>query len=92
MTSIADIFSTLIAHRMILNQGMRNKPTSGSSNMALIAKIVNACTNPNCSERLTLLPIAIGLGEEKKVISGKGPEQTLSPQTRTASSTSYCPL
>ena len=51
MTSTADIFSTLIAHGMILDRGMRSKPTSGSSNTALTARTVNACTNPNCKAK-----------------------------------------
>ena len=48
MTSTADIFSTLIAHGMILDRGMQSKPTSASSNTALAAKAVKSCTNPNC--------------------------------------------
>src|SRR6266545_7826590 len=48
MTSTTDIFSTLIAHGIILNRGLQNKPASGSSNTALTAKVVDACTNPNC--------------------------------------------
>ncbi len=48
MTSAADIFSTLIAHGMILDRGIRGKPMSGSSTTALTASTVNTCTNPNC--------------------------------------------
>ena len=44
----ADIVSHLLAHGMILDRGNENKPTSGSSNTALVAKITDACTNPNC--------------------------------------------
>ena len=52
MMSTADVFSTLQTHGMILNRGTRNKPTSGSStNMALIARTVDACTNPNCKAK-----------------------------------------
>src|SRR6266511_3287053 len=52
MTSTADIFSTLIAHGMILSRGVRNKPTSGSStNTALAARTRDACTNPNCKAK-----------------------------------------
>ena len=51
MTSTADIFSTLLAHGMILDRGSRSKPTSGSSNTALAAKVVDACTNPNCKAK-----------------------------------------
>jgi hypothetical protein len=48
MTSTADITSTLVVHGMILNRGVRNKPTSGSSTTALAAGTVDSCTNPNC--------------------------------------------
>ncbi len=52
MTSTADIFSALIAHGMILNRGIRNKPTSGSSNTALAARVpIDPCTNPNCKAK-----------------------------------------
>ncbi len=52
MTSTADVFSTLIAHGMILSRGVRNKPTSGSStNTALAARTRDACTNPNCKAK-----------------------------------------
>ncbi len=52
MTSAADIFSTLIAHGMILDSGTRNKPTSGSSNTALAAKVLaDPCANPNCKAK-----------------------------------------
>jgi len=51
MTSTADIFSTLIAHGMILDRGSQNRPTSGASNTALAAKVVDACTNPNCKAK-----------------------------------------
>jgi len=51
MTSTADIFSTLVAHGMILERGNQSKPTSGSSNTALAARTVNACTNPNCKAK-----------------------------------------
>ena len=50
MTSPADIFSTLIAHGMILERGMQGKPTSGSSTTALAAR-PEACTNPNCKAK-----------------------------------------
>jgi hypothetical protein len=42
MVSPADIFSTLIAHGMILDRGTQNKPTSGSSNTALIVRTGDA--------------------------------------------------
>jgi len=51
MTSPVDIFSTLIAHGMILDRGIRGKPTSGSSATALAISTVNACTNPNCKAK-----------------------------------------
>ena len=51
MTSVADIFSILMAHGMILDQGTRNKPTSGSSNIALAVRTGEACTNPNCKAK-----------------------------------------
>jgi len=51
MTSTADIFSTLIAHGMILDRGTQNKSTSGSSNTALIAKTIKQCANPNCKAK-----------------------------------------
>ena len=51
MTSTTDIFSTLIAHGMILDRGTRNKPTSGSSNVALVVKTMDVCTNPNCKAK-----------------------------------------
>ncbi len=51
MTSTADIFSTLLAHGMILERGTKNKPSSGSSNTALVASSVVACTNPNCKAK-----------------------------------------
>ncbi len=51
MTSTVDIFSTLITHGMILDWGMQNKPTSGTSNTALIARTADACTNPNCKAK-----------------------------------------
>jgi len=51
MASPADIFSTLVAHGMILERGMRGKPTSGSSSTALAVKTIEACTNPNCKAK-----------------------------------------
>ena len=51
MTSTADIFSTLIAHGMILDRGTQSKPTSGSSNTALAARTLDQCTNPNCKAK-----------------------------------------
>ena len=54
MTSVADIFSTLIAHGMILDRGVQNKPTSDSSNTALAARSVESCTNPNCKAKKRL--------------------------------------
>ncbi len=51
MTSTADIFSTLVAHGMILDRGIRSKPTSGSSNTALAVRTVDECTNPNCKAK-----------------------------------------
>jgi len=51
MTSTADIFSTLIAHEMILDRGTQNKSTSGSSNTALFAKTIKQCANPNCKAK-----------------------------------------
>ena len=51
MSSAADIFSTLIAHGMILDRGTRTKPTSGSSSTALVVKSFASCTNPNCKAK-----------------------------------------
>ncbi len=51
MASPADIFSTLVAHGMILERGMRGKPTSGSSSTALAVKTIEACTNLNCKAK-----------------------------------------
>ena len=51
MTSAADIFSTLIAHGMILDRGSRTKPSSASSNTALAAQTTSSCTNPNCKAK-----------------------------------------
>jgi hypothetical protein len=51
MTSTADIFSTLIAHGMILDRRAQSKPTSGSSNIALAATTGVGCTNPNCKAK-----------------------------------------
>lgn len=97
MTSTAGIFSTLIAHGMILDRGTRSKPTSGSSNTALVAKMVDACTNPNCkakkrSTHSTANCYWPGGGKEGQFppISDKRPEQMLHPRTRTQSNTSYC--
>jgi len=54
MTSTADVFSTLIAHGMILGRGVRNKPTLGSStNTVLVARTKESCTNPNCKAKNT---------------------------------------
>ncbi len=36
---------------MILDRGVRSKPTSGSSTTALAASTVNTCTNPNCKAK-----------------------------------------
>ena len=52
MTAAADIFSTLIAHGMILDRATQNKPMSGASNTVLAAKVVvNPCANPNCKAK-----------------------------------------
>jgi len=52
MKTAADIFSTLIAHGMILDRATRNKPTSGALNTALAAKVVtDPCANPNCKAK-----------------------------------------
>ncbi len=51
LKTTADIFSTLLVHGMILDRGTQNKPTSGTSNTALVAKSVDACTNPNCKAK-----------------------------------------
>ena len=52
MTTTADVFSTLIAHEMIIDRGSRSKPTSGTStSTALVAKSMDACTNPNCKAK-----------------------------------------
>ena len=51
MKTTVDIFSTLLAHGMILDRGTRNKPTSGTSNTALVVKSADACTNPNCKAK-----------------------------------------
>src|SRR6266511_2998074 len=47
----ANIFSTLIAHGMVINRGAQSKPTTGSSNMALAARTMESCTNPNCKAK-----------------------------------------
>src|SRR6266542_3599214 len=54
MTSTADIFSTLLAHGMILDRGTWTKPTLGSSNVALAARSVDSCANPNCKAKKCL--------------------------------------
>src|SRR6266542_5162463 len=46
----ADIFTTLIAHGMVINRGVQNKPT-GLSNTALAARTMESCTNPNCKAK-----------------------------------------
>ena len=52
LTNTPDVFSTLIAHGMILDPGKQSKPTMGSStNTALVARTVDACTNPNCKAK-----------------------------------------
>ena len=51
MTTPANIFSTLLAHGMILDRGNESKPTSGASNTALAVKMNDACTNPNCKAK-----------------------------------------
>jgi hypothetical protein len=48
VTSADSIISTLLAHRMILDRGPQNKPTTNSSNTALVARAHEGCTNPNC--------------------------------------------
>jgi hypothetical protein len=47
----ANIFVMLIAHGMVLNRGIQNKPTTGSSNTALAVKMRESCTNPNCKAK-----------------------------------------
>jgi len=51
MSSAADIISTLLAHGMILSRGSESKPTSGSSNTALVARTAEGCSNPNCKAK-----------------------------------------
>ena len=51
MSSAADIISTLLAHGMILSRGSKSKPTSGSSNTALVARTAEGCSNPNCKAK-----------------------------------------
>ncbi len=50
MSSPANIFSTLLAHGMILDRN-QSKPSSGSSNTVLAARTNVECTNPNCKAR-----------------------------------------
>ncbi len=47
----ADIISTLLAHGMILDQGNESKPTSNSSNTALVVRTNESCANPNCKAK-----------------------------------------
>ncbi len=49
-----DIVSSLIAHGMILSQGNNIKPTSNSSNTALVVRGADSCTNPNCKAKKCL--------------------------------------
>ena len=51
LNSSADIFSTLLAHGMILDRQNKGKPSSGSSNTVLAARAGNECTNPNCKAK-----------------------------------------
>jgi hypothetical protein len=53
MTSPPDIFSTLNAHGMILERGSHGKPTSGSSNTVLAARlgVREPCANPKCKAK-----------------------------------------
>jgi len=41
----------LIAHGMILDKRNENRPTSNTSNTALVVKAINRCTNPNCKAK-----------------------------------------
>ena len=54
MSSTANIISTLITHGMILDRGVRSKPSSGSSNTALAANMTDVCMNPNCKAKKQL--------------------------------------
>jgi hypothetical protein len=49
MSSPADIFSTLLAHGMIV--GKDTKASAGSSNTVLAARTTEGCTNPNCKAK-----------------------------------------
>ena len=51
LLSSADIVSQLLAHGMILDRGNETRPTSNSSNTALAARAIDACTNPNCKAK-----------------------------------------
>ena len=51
LTSSADVVSTLLAHGMILDRKNQGKPSSSSSNTALVARTTNECTNPNCKAK-----------------------------------------
>jgi len=51
LTSSADVVSTLLAHGMILDHRNQAKPSSSSSNTALVARMTNECTNPNCKAK-----------------------------------------
>lgn len=51
LASSADIVSNLLAHGMILDRENKEKPTSGISNTALVARGTEACTNPNCKAK-----------------------------------------
>ena len=50
MSTAADIFSTLLAHGMILGRDSKSKNTNSSST-ALSARTTEGCTNPNCKAK-----------------------------------------
>src|ERR1700678_23573 len=52
MSTAADIFSTLLAHGMLLGRGTGKATTSATTqNMALAARVTDGCTNPNCKAK-----------------------------------------
>ena len=51
LSTSADVVSTLLAHGMILNRRSEAKPSSNSSSTALVAKVGDSCTNPNCKAK-----------------------------------------
>lgn len=54
LSASVDIISTLFAHGMILGRGMANSTSTsstGAMSTALITRVTEGCTNPNCKAR-----------------------------------------